>query len=129
MNVANSRSGFFDRWKVTGTNSRLFRRGKPFVDGIETLLNLDDRGQAVAMWRLNQRWPHEPLVVFGFDFVVEAALDPIVNTMAGITGMRSRSGGVVRIRRSRLSTSAFGFQLTLRHRCSIRLSPSSLANR
>ena len=30
------------------------------------------------MWRLNRRWPHEPLVVFGFDFVVEAALDPIV---------------------------------------------------
>lgn len=83
MNVANSRSGYFDRWKVTGTHSRLFRRGNPFVDGIETLLNLDDRGQAVAMWRLNRRWPHEPLVVFGFDFVVEAALDPIVNTMAG----------------------------------------------
>ena len=64
------------------THSRLFRRGNPFMDGIETLLNLDDRGQAVAMWRLNRRWPHEPLVVFGFDFVVEAALDPIVNAMA-----------------------------------------------
>lgn len=83
VNVSNSRSGFFDRWKLTGTDSRLFRRGNPFVDGIESLLNLDDRGQAVGMWRLNLRWPHEPLVVFGFDFVVEAALDPIVNAMAG----------------------------------------------
>jgi ATP-dependent helicase HepA len=83
MHVADSRSGFFDRWKVNGTHSRLFRRGNPFVDGIEELLNIDDRGQAVAMWRLNRRWQHEPLVVFGFDFVVEATLDPIVKAMAG----------------------------------------------
>ena len=81
QHLENSRSGFFDRWKVSGER-RLFRRGNPFMDGIEALLNLDDRGQAVGMWRLNLRWPGEPLPVFGFDFVVEAALNPIVDALA-----------------------------------------------
>nr|WP_283818680.1 protein DpdE [Jatrophihabitans telluris] len=82
LRVEGSRTGVFDRW--TAGDRRLFRRGNPFMDGIELLLNLDDRGQAVAMWRLNPRWPLEPLPVFGFDFVVEAALDPIVSAMVGL---------------------------------------------
>jgi ATP-dependent helicase HepA len=48
------------------------------VDGLEDLLNLDDRGQAVAMWRLDQAWPHDPLAFFGFDFLIEADVEPIL---------------------------------------------------
>lgn len=80
MRVDAARTGFFDRWKLTPTR-RLFRRGNPFIDGIESLLDLDDRGQAVAMWRLNRNWPQEPLAFFGFDFLVEADLDPILTAL------------------------------------------------
>ena len=44
-------------------------------------MNLDDRGQAVAMWRLNQRWPHDPLAFFGFDFLIEADVCPILDLL------------------------------------------------
>ena len=80
MRVDAARTGFFDRWKLTPTR-RLFRRGNPFIDGIESLLDLDDRGQAVAMWRLNRNWLQEPLAFFGFDFLVEADLDPIFTAL------------------------------------------------
>ncbi|MUL67541.1 restriction endonuclease subunit R [Mycobacterium sp. CBMA 234] len=80
MRVDAARTGFFDRWKLTPTR-RLFRRGNPFIDGIESLLDLDDRGQAVALWRLNRTWQQEPLAFFGFDFLVEADLDPILTAL------------------------------------------------
>jgi ATP-dependent helicase HepA len=82
MTVDAARTGFFDRWKLTARR-RLFRRGNPFIDGIEDLLELDDRGQAVAMWRLNPSWQQEPLAFFGFDFLVEADLAPILEVLAG----------------------------------------------
>lgn len=80
MKVEAARTGFFDRWKLRPTR-RLFRRGNSFIDGIESLLDLDDRGQAVAMWRLNRRWTQEPLVYFGFDFLIEADLDPVLKAI------------------------------------------------
>lgn len=80
MRVEAARTGFFDRWKLMPPR-RLFRRGNPFIDGIESLLDLDDRGQAVAMWRLNRNWHQEPLAFFGFDFLIEADLDPILNAI------------------------------------------------
>lgn len=75
MNVQVARTGHFDRWRLTPGRA-LFRRGNPFIDGIEDLLNLDDRGQAVAMWRLNPAWRQDPLAFFGFDFLVEADVRP-----------------------------------------------------
>ncbi len=80
--VKEARTGFFDRWQLR-PRRRLFRRGNPFIDGVETLLDLDDRGQAVAMWRLNQRWPNEPMTYFGFDFLIEADLWPMVDVLHG----------------------------------------------
>lgn len=77
MNVRDARTGYFDRWRMTPGRA-LFRRGNPFIDGIEDLLNLDDRGQAVAMWRLNRSWRQDPLAFFGFDFLVEADIRPIM---------------------------------------------------
>ncbi|MBP2210858.1 ATP-dependent helicase HepA [Rhodococcus ruber] len=79
MTVDNARSGFFDRWKLKPTR-RLFRRGNPFIDGLEKLLAFDDRGQAAAMWR---RYPgyEEPHAFFGFDFIVEADIEPIVDAI------------------------------------------------
>ncbi|KAF2418199.1 restriction endonuclease subunit R [Microbacterium sp. B35-30] len=80
MSVDAARTGSFDRWLLR-PRERLFRRGNPFIDGIESLLNLDDRGQAVAMWRLDPRWPNDPFTFFGFDFLIEADLDPIIQVL------------------------------------------------
>lgn len=82
LSVDASRTGSFDRWKLT-PGCGLFRRGNPFIDGVESLLGLDDRGQAVAMWRLDRRWPNDPFTFFGFDFLIEADLDPIVQLLDG----------------------------------------------
>lgn len=82
MSVDMARTGSFDRWRLR-PGERLFRRGNPFIDGIERLLNLDDRGQAVAMWRLDPRWPNEPFTFFGFDFLIEADLDPLIQVLNG----------------------------------------------
>jgi ATP-dependent helicase HepA len=80
--VPEARTGFFDRWSLQ-PRRRLFRRGNPFIDGIEDLLRLDDRGQAVALWRLDQRWRSEPAVFFGFDFLVEANTAPVLKLLSG----------------------------------------------
>ncbi|MCJ0978714.1 restriction endonuclease subunit R [Rhodococcus sp. ARC_M12] len=79
-----SRTGFFDRGEVVKKPSRrIFRRGNPFIDGLEELLGIDDRGQAVAMWRLNQRWTADPMIFFGFDFLIEADLRPMLELLKG----------------------------------------------
>jgi ATP-dependent helicase HepA len=79
-----ARTGFFDRWKLK-PGRRLFRRGNPFIDGLEVLLGLDDRGQAVAMWRFSRSGPNDPMTFFGFDFVVEADITPMLEMLAGRT--------------------------------------------
>lgn len=82
LNVQDARTGYFDRWRLTRGRA-LFRRGNPFVDGLEDLLNLDDRGQAVAMWRLTPTWLQDPLAYFGFDFLIEANVEPILAVLGG----------------------------------------------
>jgi ATP-dependent helicase HepA len=82
MTADATRIGFFDRWKLT-PGRRLFRRGNPFISGIESLLSLDDRGQAVAMWRVEPRWRQDPTVFFGFDFLIEADIAPVLAVLAG----------------------------------------------
>ncbi|TFV95395.1 protein DpdE [Orlajensenia leifsoniae] len=83
LNVAEkSRIGNFDRWSVKPAR-RLFRRGNPFIDGVERVLELDDRGQASAMWRLDPLWAEDTLVYFGFDFLVEADTSRIVELLGG----------------------------------------------
>ena len=77
MNVQVARTGCFDRWKIPPGRA-IFRRGNPFIDGIEELLGLDDRGQAVAMWRLNRSWRKAPSPFFGFDFLIEADVRPMM---------------------------------------------------
>lgn len=68
-----SRTGAFDRWKLRRLPGvRLFRRGNPFIDGIEDVLGLDDRGQASAIWRLDPAWTTDPEVYFAFDFLIQA---------------------------------------------------------
>lgn len=80
VSVDQASTGFFDRWQLT-SGRRLFRRGNPFIDGLEELLDLDDRGQAVAMWRLTPQWQGEPLAFFGFDFLIETDLAPIMSVI------------------------------------------------
>jgi len=82
LSVDAARSGFFDRWRLS-PGKRLFRRGNPFIDGIENLLGIDDRGQAVAMWRWDPAGPPDPLAFFGFDFLIEADFEPILNLLDG----------------------------------------------
>lgn len=75
-----SRTGYFDRWRLK-PGRRIFRRGNPFIDGIEAVLAIDDRGQASAQWRLDRAWPSDPLVYFGYDFLVEANLAPVLEAL------------------------------------------------
>lgn len=89
-----SRTGFFDRWRLT-SGPRLFRRGNPFIDGIESVLALDDRGQASALWRIDAHWDSDPLVYFGFDFVVEANPEHLLDVLNGQAEM-----GPVAVRRA-----------------------------
>lgn len=77
-----SRIGNFDRWNVKPAR-RLFRRGNPFIDGIEKVLQLDDRGQASALWRIDPSWNEGALVYFGFDFLVEADTAPLLELLGG----------------------------------------------
>jgi ATP-dependent helicase HepA len=82
-----SRTGLFDRWR-TINGRRLFRRGNPFIDGIETILELDDRGQASALWRIDPLWDGDPLVYFGFDYIIEADPEPVLHELGGDVDMR-----------------------------------------
>lgn len=75
-----SRTGYFDRWQVK-PGRRMFRRGNPFVDGIESVLAIDDRGQASAQWRLDRSWPIDPLAYLGYDFLVETNLAPVIDAL------------------------------------------------
>lgn len=70
-----TRTGVFDRWHLRRhPNRRLFRRGNPFIDGVEAILELDDRGQASALWRRDPAWAGDAVAFFGFDFLAEADL-------------------------------------------------------
>lgn len=93
-----SRTGYFDRWQVRSSR-RMFRRGNPFIDGIESILDIDDRGQASAQWRLDPSWTYDPLVYFGFDFLVEANLEPLVEALGqaseGLPLARRRGDGAL----------------------------------
>ncbi|MDQ0770253.1 ATP-dependent helicase HepA [Pseudarthrobacter defluvii] len=78
----NSRIGGFDRWRVS-PGRRLFRRGNPFIDGLERVLELDDRGQASALWRIDRRWGGDALIYFAFDYQVEANPEPLMQLLGG----------------------------------------------
>ena len=68
-----ARTGVFDRWALRSTRGRrLFRRGNPFLDGVESILELDDRGLASALLRFDARWEEDPIVYLGCDFLVQA---------------------------------------------------------
>lgn len=68
----------FNRAHALRNGAELLRLGHPFFDGIVEHARRDDRGVAQAMWRWipGLRIPSDPWLVFGFDYVVEAA-DPV----------------------------------------------------
>lgn len=87
-----SRTGVFDRWKLRGLSGvRLFRRGNPFVNGIENVLELDDRGQASAIWRLDPTWNPDPEVYFAFDFLVQADVRAAIAVLGHEAAVRRRA--------------------------------------
>jgi ATP-dependent helicase HepA len=52
--------------------TRLLRRGNPLVDVLAEAIAVDDRGQATAIRRVDQRFSGDPEPYFGFDYIVEA---------------------------------------------------------
>lgn len=102
-------TGHFDRWRVHPGRS-LFRRGNPFVDAIEQLLDVDDRGQASVLWRYNPTGPSDPLPYFGFDFVIEAdvsqALALCDDSVDALSIVRRRADSALPPQRHRVWVSA-----------------------
>lgn len=67
--------GVFNRsTAVRSPGTRLFRSGNPLVDALSISIYHDDRGQASAFRRIDQRYQGAPVPYFGFDFLVEADL-------------------------------------------------------
>ncbi|WP_231924452.1 protein DpdE [Micromonospora chokoriensis] len=60
---------------------RLLRLGNPFVDVLARVVTVDDRGQATAYWRRGYHGV-APQPYFGLDFLVEADIDPALETVA-----------------------------------------------
>ncbi|MDI1320370.1 MAG: protein DpdE [bacterium] len=55
------------RWRVG-----VARLGHPWIDAVARHLRWDDRGTAVALWRVDPAAPSEPKVFFHFSAIVEA---------------------------------------------------------
>ena len=55
--------------------TRLFRQGNPFLDMLAGVVAIDDRGQAAAFRRFDQRHRGGPDIYFGFDYLVEADIE------------------------------------------------------
>jgi ATP-dependent helicase HepA len=68
--------GGFNRTTVLRTpGTRMLRVGNPFIDILASTVRIDDRGQATAFVRKDQRFAGDPEVYFGMDFLVEAETD------------------------------------------------------
>ncbi len=79
---AGSMHGVFNRTvALRNQGSRLFRLGNPFINGLENVIKVDERGQASATLR---RFPtQQPVPYFGFDLLVEADLANAVEHVGG----------------------------------------------
>ncbi|QYN37793.1 hypothetical protein K1T35_11440 [Pseudonocardia sp. DSM 110487] len=68
------REGAFNRSvALRMPSTRVFRIGHPFVDLLATVMEVDDRGQAAAFWRIDRTHTGDPEVYFAVDFLVEAS--------------------------------------------------------
>lgn len=65
--------------------TRLFRSGQPFVDLLTSVIAIDDRGQASALWRRTPRRLAEPEVYLCLDYVVEAETADALALVDGMT--------------------------------------------
>lgn len=62
--------------------SRIFRVGNPIMEMLANVVDGDDRGQAVALWRHDPHHTGSPVLYFGFDFIVEADLTHALGLVA-----------------------------------------------
>jgi ATP-dependent helicase HepA len=88
--------GTFNRNTALRTpNTRLFRLGNPFVDLLANVVAIDDRGQACVLWRPGLRGG-ELRSYFGFDFLVEADIDPALELVGdapdAVRALRRQAG-------------------------------------
>jgi ATP-dependent helicase HepA len=68
------REGAFNRSvALRRPGTRVFRCGHPFFDLLSTIMAIDDRGQASALWRRDPKHTDDPEVYFGLDLLVEAS--------------------------------------------------------
>ena len=86
----------FERWVAEEKHVGLLRVGHPFMNAIETLIRVDDRGSAFAMWRHIPRWSSElSRWFFRFDFFIEAdtsrAQTLLENRLASPEALRRRA--------------------------------------
>ncbi|WSG60909.1 protein DpdE [Nocardia sp. NBC_01730] len=63
--------------------TRLFRTGNQLVDVLAQAIYLDDRGQASAFRRIDDRYHGDPTAYFGFDYLVEADLTSALDLVRG----------------------------------------------
>lgn len=68
------REGTFNRSvALRRPGTRVFRIGHPFVDLLAAVMEVDDRGQAAALWRVDRGYSGDPEVYLAVDFLVEAS--------------------------------------------------------
>jgi ATP-dependent helicase HepA len=79
----------YDRYTAENFGIPLLRVGHPFVDALNELMRLDDRGTSYVMWRCDPSFlPREsdPLLFLRFDFVIEADVACVFRHMPNVTG-------------------------------------------
>jgi ATP-dependent helicase HepA len=75
--------------------AKLYRIGEKFVDALSSYIHWDDRGQAFAMWRVEETWDSgegEEWYGFRFNYVIETNLTNYKNTTKDKTLQRRVDG-------------------------------------
>lgn len=73
--------------------NRLFRSGHPFVGLLDSVIKLDDRGQATAFWRIPSRPLPEPEIYLRLHYLVEAE---IANALSHVHGAPNAENAIRR---------------------------------
>jgi ATP-dependent helicase HepA len=63
---------------------KLYRIGEQLIDTLAKYVHWDDRGQAFALWRCDEKWAENNLdewVGFRFDYIIEADLSKVKETL------------------------------------------------
>jgi ATP-dependent helicase HepA len=56
---------------------KLYRIGEQLIDTLAKYVQWDDRGQAFALWRCDEKWTEEEWLGFRFDYIIETDLTKV----------------------------------------------------